>query len=132
MTTANIHDPRVLKGLLHGEETRVWGDSAYAGQKSVIQEQAPEDKDFTQKKGSRHRKLTEQERSRNAHKSKVRAKVEHLFGIIKNLFGFKKVGYCGLDKNANHSFESCALANIVVVKKQLKKKRESHLQGQYA
>lgn len=132
VTAANVHDSAVLEDLLHGEETRVWGDSAYAGQKSVIQEQAPKAKDFTQKKGCRHRQLTAQERSRNAYKSKVRAKVEHLFGIIKSLFGFKKVRYRGLDKNANHTYVSCALANIVVVKKQLKKKRAMHLQAEYA
>jgi IS5 family transposase len=28
-TAANAHDSQVLEDLLHGEETRVWGDSAY-------------------------------------------------------------------------------------------------------
>lgn len=132
VTPANVHDSAVLEDLLHGNETRVWGDSAYAGKGSVIKENAPNAKDFTQKKGSRHRKLTDKERSRNSNKSKVRAKVEHLFGIIKGRFGFTKVRYRGLDKNAHHVYVSCALANIVVAKQQLKKRRSNNLQAQCA
>jgi len=41
------------KGL-HGDETHVWGDSAYAGQKQLLYELAPNAKDFTQKKGGRY------------------------------------------------------------------------------
>ena len=40
-TAANVHDSQVLEDLLHGEETRVWGDSAYAGQQQVLNEHAP-------------------------------------------------------------------------------------------
>ena len=40
-TAANVHDSQLLGDLLHGEETRVWGDSAYAGQGDVIREHAP-------------------------------------------------------------------------------------------
>ena len=62
-TPANVHDSRVLPDLLHGDETRVWGDSAYSGQKAVLSEAAPAARDFTQAKGSRYRKLTQEERS---------------------------------------------------------------------
>lgn len=34
VTAANVHDSQLLPDLLHGDETRVWGDSAYAGQKA--------------------------------------------------------------------------------------------------
>ena len=95
-TPAHVHDSQVLPGLLHGGETRVWGDSAYAGQKAAIRKAAPKAKDFTQRKGGRHRKLTDADRSANRVKSKVWAKVEHSFGIIKRQFGFAKVRYRGL------------------------------------
>jgi len=52
-------------------------------------------------------------------KSKVRAKVEHCFGVIKRVFGFSKVRYRGLDKNANRLFVTCALANLFVVRRRL-------------
>lgn len=114
VTPANVHDSQVLGDLLHGNETRVWGDSAYTGQKRVIHERSPNAKDFTQRKGSRHRQLSEQERSSNRHKSKIRSRVEHLFGILKGQFGYKKVRYRGLDKNAHAVFTKCALANLVM------------------
>ncbi len=131
-TPANVHDSRVLRNLLHGEETRVWGDSAYSGQKAVISEGAPEAKDFTQAKGSRYRKLTEAERSRNRNKSRVRAKVEHQFGIIKRQFGFTKVRYRGLSKNAHRLIVACALSNLVMAKQTLLKRRRLELQATYA
>jgi len=46
-TAANVHNSRALEDLLHGDESRVWGDSAYSGQKDVIREHAPRARDFT-------------------------------------------------------------------------------------
>jgi len=40
--------------------------------------------------------------------------VKHQFGIIKRQFGFTKVRYRGLDKNAHHLFVACALSKLVV------------------
>ena len=57
-TAANVHDSQVLDDLLHGEETRVWGDSAYAGQQAALKEAAPRARDFTQHKASRNRALS--------------------------------------------------------------------------
>ena len=90
-TAGNVHDSQVLQDLLHGDETRVWGDSAYAGQGAVIREHAPNAKDFTNQKGFRNRALTDEDAARNRTKSKVRAKVEHPFLILKRVFGFNKV-----------------------------------------
>lgn len=80
---ANVHDSQVLEDLLHGDETRVWGDSADAGQKDVLREHSPKAENFTQKKGSRHHALSEQERARYRSKSKVRSKLEHVFHVMK-------------------------------------------------
>lgn len=118
-TAANVHDSQVLEDLLHGDESRVWGDSAYSGQKEVIREHAPGARDFTQQKGSRHHALSAEERSRNRTKSKVRAKVEHVFHVMKRQFGYTKVRYRGLDKNAHHLFITCALVNLVLSKRRL-------------
>lgn len=116
-TAANVHDSRVLEDLLHGEETRVWGDSAYAGQQQVLNEHAPNAKDFTNKKGCRNRPLSEADADKNRTKSKVRAKVEHPFLILKRIFGFNKVCYRGLDKNANRLFMACGLVNLYLARR---------------
>lgn len=120
-TPANVHDSRVLPDLLHGEETRVWGDSAYAGQTEVIRQGAPKAKDFTQKRGHRHRPLSEEERRRNRNKSRVRAKGEHPILILKRVFGFDKVRYRGIDKNATRLFVACGLVNLFLARKVLLK-----------
>jgi len=119
VTPANVHDSQVLEDLLHGNETRLWGDSAYTGQKDKLNEHAPQAKDFTQKKGSRYHQLTEAEQSANRYKSKTRSRVEHVFGVMKRQFGFTKVRYRGLDKNASCVFTKCALVNLVLAKKHL-------------
>ena len=93
--TANVHDVAVLGDLLHGDESRVWGDSAYAGQGGVIADHAPQAKDFTNKKGSRYVTLSDADRTGHRNKSKVRAKVEHIFGVMRGRFGFTKVRHKG-------------------------------------
>jgi len=119
VTAANVHDSQMLGDLLHGEETRVWGDSAYTGQKAVLKACAPAAKDFTQKKSYRNRKLSDQEKAANRQKSKTRSRVEHIFGIMKRQFGYNKVRYRGLAKNAHSLYVKCALINLVIAKRTL-------------
>ncbi len=119
VTAANIHDSQLLPDLLHGRETRVWGDSAYTGQKVAMLAVAPNARDFTQKKGARYRQLTGAEQASNRTKSRVRAKVEHVFGVIKRVFGYTKTRYRGLEKNAHAMFVTSALANIFMVRRDL-------------
>ena len=59
------------------------------------------------------------ERAKNQTKSRVRSKVEHVFAVLKLKFGFVKVRYRGLDKNAHRLFVTCALVNLFRVRKQL-------------
>jgi len=118
-TAANVHDSQLLGDLLHGDETRVWGDSAYMGQGDTIREQAPKAKDLTNRKASRHRPLNEADKGKNRTKSRVRAKVEHPFLVLKRVFGFTKVRYRGLDKNATRLFVACGLVNLYMARRRL-------------
>jgi IS5 family transposase len=118
-TAANVHDSQVLPELLHGQETRVWGDAAYSGQREVIRQHAPNAKSFIQTNAHRHRPLTEEERAHNRTKSKVRAKVEHAFLVIKRIFGWAKVRYRGLAKNTHWLQISCGLANLYMARRRL-------------
>jgi IS5 family transposase len=58
----------------------------------------------------------ESKRAKNRNKSKIRARVEHVFAVIKRLWGFTKVRYRGLAKNANRAFTALALANIYLAR----------------
>ncbi|AIY39635.1 Mobile element protein [Collimonas arenae] len=124
-TPANVHGSQVLPDLLHGQETRYWGDSAYIGQQQAALSKAPKAKDFTNRRGTRSHALTEEERMTNRRKSRVRAKVEHAFCIIKRVFGFAKVRYRGIAKNANRLFVTCALANLFMVRRCLIRLQEA-------
>src|SRR5438128_8762215 len=57
-TAANVADSAVLPDLLHGEETRVWGDQAYRGQTEVIRECAPQAQDCTHRRYATRMVLT--------------------------------------------------------------------------
>ncbi len=120
VTAANVHDKHPLPDLLHGDEQRVYGDSAYASQKELIASKAPNAKDFTNERvRNRSGEVDEVKRSKNRNKSKIRARVEHVFGVVKRLWGFSKVRYRGLAKNATRAFTLLALANIFMCRKRL-------------
>ena len=67
--------------------------------------------------------LSERDRRWNRCRSKVRARVEHIFQIIKQVWGHRKVRYRGLAKNEAHYFSLLALANLYMVRKKLILKR---------
>jgi IS5 family transposase len=119
VTPANVADSAVLPELLHGEETRVWGDGAYQGQREIIHQHAPRARDCTQRRCRYKDRIDEVERAKNRTKSRVRSRVEHVFGVMKLKFGFAKVRYRGLQKNANRLFATCALVNLFVARKKL-------------
>jgi IS5 family transposase len=118
-TAANVADSTVLPDLLHGEETRVWGDQAYKGQSHVIKEGAPGAQDHTHRRYRYKNGIDEQERAKNRTKSSVRSKVEHVFQVMKLQFGFVKLRYRGLKKNAHRLFVTCALVNLFLSRRKL-------------
>lgn len=115
VTAANIHDRHEVPNLLHGNETRFYGDSAYRGkeQRERLRELAPKAKDFTNRRAYKNRPLTDADKETNRRKSAVRSKVEHPFLTLKRLWGFAKVRYRGLEKNANRAFAMLAMINLV-------------------
>lgn len=118
-SSANVSDLLALPHLLHGRETRVWGDQGYQGQSAIIHARAPRAKDFTNRKYRGRGWFNEAERLKNQSKSRVRAKVEHAIGVIKRIFGFQKVRYRGLAKNLHRLEVTAALANLYIVRRRL-------------
>jgi IS5 family transposase len=97
----------------------VWGDQAYRGQSSVLEEHAPRAQDLTCQRYRYKDRIDEVERAKNRTKAKVRSKVEHVFAVMKLKFGFVKVRYRGIAKNANRLFTTCVLVNLYLVRKHL-------------
>jgi IS5 family transposase len=63
--------------------------------------------------------IDEEERAKNRTKSSVRSKVEHVFQVMKLKFGFVKLRYRGLKKNAHQLFVICGLVNLFLSRQKL-------------
>ena len=118
-TPANVADCTVLADLRHGEETRVGGDQGYRGQTEVIKQCALGAQDHTQRRYRYKNGIEEEERAKNRTKSSVRSKVEHVFQVMKLKFGFVKLRYRGLKKNAHPLFVVCGLVNLFLSRQKL-------------
>jgi IS5 family transposase len=94
-SAANVHDREALPHLLHGQETRVWGDQGYQGQTAIIRRRAPKARDFTNRRYRYAGQVNAIEKAKNRSKSQVRAKVEHVIGVIKRVFGFAEGALSG-------------------------------------
>jgi IS5 family transposase len=119
VTAANVHDKHPLPDLLHGQEREVFGDCAYSSQRQLIASKAPAAHDMTNRRVRKDSPTAGFERLVNRVKSKVRSRVEHVFAVVKRLWGFNKVRYRGLEKNATRSFVALGLANIYLARKRL-------------
>jgi len=64
-------------------------------------------------------KLNERQRAINRSRSRTRARGEHAFHVVKCLWGFAKVRYRGIVKNAARAFAIFALANLYMVRRKL-------------
>jgi IS5 family transposase len=118
-TAGNVADGPMIDQLLHGQELAVWGDKAYVGQRSAIRRAAPRARDMTLAKAQAKNPLSELDEHINQFRSRVRSRVEHVFGVIKCVFGYDKLRYKGLAKNANQLFVVSALANLFMVRRKL-------------
>jgi IS5 family transposase len=111
-TAASVADAHMLPDLLHGDEKKVWGDAGYQGQTEAIHEAAPDAQDMTNRRTKFKNYVDEEGKRKNRTKSRVRAKVEWPFRILKRVFGFIKVRYRGLKKNHEWLCAAFALVNL--------------------
>jgi IS5 family transposase len=118
-SAANVSDVHMLPDLLHGEERKVWGDGGYQGQTKAIRQAAPKAQDMTCKRTRFKNYVDEVAKKKNTTKSRVRAKVEHVFRILKRVFGFDKVRYRGIAKNHHRLCANFALINLYLHRKRL-------------
>ena len=118
-SAASVHDKHMLPDLLHGEEKKVWGDSGYQGQTKAIHEAAPQAQDMTNRCVKTKQGVDEEKKRKNRTKSRVRAKVEWPFRILKRVFGYTKVRYRGIKKNHAWLLAAFALVNLYQHRKRL-------------
>ena len=123
-TAANINDVTQAQGLLHGDETDVFGDAGYQGvEKRDENLEAPVTWHIAMKRGVRKAlpKTPWGERMEwiEQAKASIRSKVEHPFHVVKNLFRHRKTRYRGLEKNMAQLLTLFGLANLVLARRWL-------------
>ena len=126
VTGANVHDVTMVPQLLTGEEAAVYGDSGYLGaekREDAIKrnQQGKRIRYKINRRPSQIRKKSvrsqAQIKRREHEKSSVRAKVEHVFSVVKRLFRFRKTRYRGLMKQREKLNMMFALANLYLADK---------------
>jgi IS5 family transposase len=119
-TAANVHDIVPADKLLHGEERRVFGDAGYLGiQKRAEHKHRKDVSWFIAKRPGTRKKLDANKLKAEKIKASIRAKVEHPFRYIKQVFGYSKVRYRGLAKNTNRLHLLAAFTNLMIGEKYL-------------
>jgi IS5 family transposase len=120
VTDAAVHDSQVMDELLSGEEQAVYGDKAYASEEKKKEYEARGVKWYVNRKANRGHQLTQEDVECNHKQSQIRAKGEHAFLVVKHLWRYTKVRYKGLYKNAVQVFSLFALANLYLVRYDLR------------
>lgn len=120
-TSANVADVTMAGALVREDDKRVYGDAGYTGMWKHLGEEkdAPDSKCYVAAKRGAIKKMDDSPMKTmllaiEKAKASIRAKVEHPFHVIKNLFGYRKVRYKGLAKNQAQLFSLFGLANLVL------------------
>ena len=119
VTTGKVHDAKVMANLIREDDTAVYGDKGYASDKKRDAAEAAGVKWAVKEKAKPGRALTKRQRAKNRRNGKVRAKVEHVFRVLKCQFGYRKVRYRGIAKNGAQVFSLLALANLYLARGRL-------------
>ena len=122
-TSANVHDVTMTSKLLHGEEDSVHLDAAYIGANKrddavIYNEKGKKIKYIINRKRSKIKKLSKsgqyKAKKKEREKSSVRAKVEHVFAVVKRQLGYRRTRYRGLKKQTSKINIIFALANLIL------------------
>ena len=111
-TPASVHDSQALPNLLdksdNGQE--FYADSAYVGQQEILKQYDLKDKIC--EKGYRGLSLSDEAKKSNRQKSKIRARVEHVFGFIEGAMHGFNVRSVGIKRATEAIFMTCFTYNL--------------------
>ena len=113
MTAANVNDTEVADELISGDERAVYADRAYDTHERRRKLKRMGIEDGIMKRGNKHHpEVSEEDRRKNELISKVRARVEKVFGTLKRTYGYSRVRYIGLERNATEMWFKCMAYNL--------------------
>lgn len=121
LTTTDAAHPDIkeLRNLLHGEEREIFGDSAYWKQADREAFHRDGVRYRVNKRGHYRAPLSGLWKWINRTRSRVRARGEHAFHVVKRLWGFDRVRYRGLAKNTARAYAAFGLANLYLARRKL-------------
>jgi IS5 family transposase len=123
-TAANVNDVTQAHHLLHGKETDVFGDAGYQGADKREENRDKQLSWHIAMRPGKRKALPEtpwgvvMDKLEQV-KARIRAKGEHAFHVIKNLFHHRKTRYRGLEKNTKQLYTLFGLANLVLARRWL-------------
>jgi transposase, IS5 family len=112
LTSADLHDSQPAAALIQGDEQAVYGDKAYASQALRDQLAAAGIDDRVMYRAARNKPLKPWQTWFNKAVAGIRAAVERRFGIMKRHYGFRRVRYLGLSRNACQLHLLCTAINL--------------------
>jgi transposase, IS5 family len=118
-THAATADITQMANLLHGAEREIFGDQAYWKEADCMAYRDAGVRYRVNRRGHSSKPLTDHQKAINRTRSRRRARGEHSFRIVKQLWGFAKVRYRGLMKNTARVFATFALANLYMIRLKL-------------
>jgi len=100
VTSANIHDVEEFEGLIDMTDKEAWLDAGYASAEHVarIKERYPGIILHICERAYKNKPLTEEQKESNRAKSKVRARVEHVFGYMTRFMGGLIIRTIGINR----------------------------------
>jgi len=119
VSSGSVHDATVMDRLIRADDTAVYIGKGYASASKKRAAEAAGVLWAVKEKAQPGRPLTARQRALNRRFGKVCAKVEHVFRVLKCQFGYRKVRYRGLAKNAAQLFSLLALANLYLARRTL-------------
>ena len=120
VTTGKVHDAKVMDNLIREDDRAVFADKGYVNEKKKHAARAAGVYWAVKDQRKPGRQLSSSQKKRNRRHGAVRAKVEHVFRVLKCQFGYRKVRYRGIAKNGAQVFALLALANLYLSRRQLR------------
>ena len=120
VTTGKTHDAKVMDNLIREDDRAVFADKGYVNENKKRAARRAGVYWGVKDQRKPGRQLSSSQRKRNRRNGSVRAKVEHIFRVVKCQFGYRKVRYRGITKNGAQVFSLLALANLYLARRRLK------------
>ena len=110
VSAANVHDSQCFLELIDEKDRIIWADSAYVGEElhADILHDFPRVKLNINEKGYKNKPLTDGQKASNREKSRIRARVEHVFGQMTNSMGGMFIRCIGI----NRAIRETAMKNL--------------------